>query len=374
MVPQKEYSMINAIGTSTAGKGGRTAAGLCQLLKKQILSGRVAPGDLLPSVRKLSAEHGISCKTVHRALKLLAAEGLVASEPCRGYRVLAKAIDPNRGHPIAYVLSAQMAGEKWTGFNRLLLTSLQDAAARRGWSMLGAGAKGIAHEEVIEQCRASRAWGVIIDVHSPHIVDLARKAGLTVVMIDAWHPDAGTDAIIQDGFRGGLLAGRYLAEKGHRRVAWFGPISASVHSMTRFGGAVNGLIRSGARLDPDLQVETPEEDSMESARELLSRSDRPTAVLALWRERCLEIANAAREMGLELGKDLDVVGWIVDEQYHENYVLHFAGSPVPPAVVWDASTLAETAVARLAERRERPDLPPMRINIETRLRFHRGEQ
>jgi DNA-binding LacI/PurR family transcriptional regulator len=361
--------MIHAPKTSKAGKGGRTAAGLCQFLKKLILAGRVAPGDLLPSVRKLSAEHGLSCKTVHRALKLLASDGLVASEPCRGYRVLARANDPNRGHPIAYVLSAQMAGEKWTGLNRLLLTALQDAAGMRGWSMLGAGARGIAYGEVIEQCRASRAWGVIVDVHSPEIVEMARRAGLTVVMVDAWHPDAKADAILQDGFRGGLLAGRHLAELGHRRVAWFGPISESVHSMSRFGGAVNGLRKFGVPLAPDLIVETPELDATDLARKLLARKDRPSAVIALWRERAFEVANAAREMGLVLGKDIDMVGWTVEEQYDE-YVSHFSGNPVPAAITWDLSTLAETAVARLAERRDRPDLPPMRIHIETRLRLH----
>jgi DNA-binding LacI/PurR family transcriptional regulator len=334
----------------------------------------VAPGDLLPSVRKLSAEHGISCKTVHRALKMLAREGLVSSEPCRGYRVLARAIDPNRGHPIAYVLSAQMAGEKWTGFNRLLLTSLQDAAGRRGWSMLGAGAKGIAYEEVIEQCRASRAWGVIIDAHSPSIVEMARKAGLTCVMVDAWHPDAEADAVIQDGFNGGLLAARHLVEKGHRRIAWYGPVGASVHSMTRFGGASSGLMKAGVPLTQEAIVETPEGDYPEMARKMLSAKNRPTAVLALWRERCLEIADAADELGLTLGKDLDVVGWVVDEQYDETYAAHFRDGHVPPAVVWDVNTLAETAVARLAARREHPDLPPMRINIKTALRFHQGRK
>ncbi len=354
-------------------RGGRASAGLSTVLRKQISSGQIPAGDFVPSVRRLSEEHGLSCKTVHRALKALAAEGLVAAEPCRGYRVLARASDPNRGCPIAYLLSAQATGGDWTGLNRLILTSLQSAASRRGWSLLGVGQRGLAPEVAVEQLRAAQGWGVVVDVHGPHVVDLVRRAGMTAVMVDAWHPDAGVDAVVQDGFRGGLLAGRHLAELGHKQVAWFGQVTESVHSMTRFVGAVCGLRREGAGIPEGLIVDLPPGDRSEAARELLSRPKRPRAVLALWRDSALEIVRAARELGIELGKDLDMVGWCTEEQYAGEFVPHFNGGAVPPTVTWSVETLAETAVARLAARRERPDLPCTRINIETRLRADSNE-
>jgi DNA-binding LacI/PurR family transcriptional regulator len=139
--------------------------------------------------------------------------------------------------------------------------------------------------------------------------------------------------------------------------------------MTRFSGAMSGLRRSGLELPPELQADTAGGPGIEAARALLSRPDRPTALLALWRDMALDAARAARELGLVVGRDLEIVGWCAEEQYERDYAAQFAGGPVPAAVVWSIATLAETAVARLLERRANPNLPAMRINIQTSLRL-----
>jgi DNA-binding LacI/PurR family transcriptional regulator len=360
---------MKSTGTPSKTRMGRGSGSLAVSLRQRILSGKLAPGQFAPTVRSLSEEHGTSAGTAWRALKTLEAEGLVAAHSRHGYRVLARANDPDRGCPIAYALSAQMAGEEWTGFNRLLLTSLQEAAGRRGWSLLGAGAKGVSAEAVIEQCRASRAWGVIVDVHSPQLVALVRRAGLASVMVDAWHPDAGCDAVLQDNALGGMLAARHLALAGCRRIGWVGLVTESVHSMERFSGASMALRKAGlAFRDADI-AEAPEVDTREAARELLSRPDRPDGILALWRGAALETAAAARELGLELGRDVQLVGWCAEEQYAEGWLPHFAPAAVPAVVSWSMAALAEAAVARLAERRAHPGMIPLRLAVPTRLRL-----
>jgi LacI family transcriptional regulator len=235
--------------------------------------------------------------------------------------------------------------------------------------MLGVGAKQLAAAQVIEQCRASRAWGVIVDVHSPQLVDLAGRAGLAVVMVDAWHPEADCDAVLQDNSLGGMLAAGHLVEAGCRRVGWVGLVTESVHSMDRFSGASMALRKAGLRLREADTAEVPEEGTREAARRLLSRTDRPDGVLALWRGAALEVAAAARELGLVIGKDLQLVGWCAEEQYADGWLPHFAPGAAPAAVNWSIATLAETAVARLAERRTNPGMPPLRLSVATRLRL-----
>jgi GntR family transcriptional repressor for pyruvate dehydrogenase complex len=51
--------------------------GLIEHLREQISSGRIAPGDKLPSENALIAEHGVSRTVVREALTRLQAEGLV---------------------------------------------------------------------------------------------------------------------------------------------------------------------------------------------------------------------------------------------------------------------------------------------------------
>jgi DNA-binding LacI/PurR family transcriptional regulator len=332
-----------------------------------IAAGNYQVGHFLPPVRELSSEHGLAPETVRRGLKSLEREGILDSVPRHGFRVLSRANDQDRGCPISYVLSAQDPEQAWTGFNRALLGALQAEASRRGWSVMGAGASGREPAEVLERCIASRAWGLIVDMHSPEIVALARDAGLTVVMVDAWHEEAEVDSVFQDDFLGGMLAGAHLAAAGHESVAWFGPVTGSVHSMGRYGGALLGLRRANARLGAEVGVDLDDPDLVERARRLLSRRNRPRAVMALWSNCAAAVGTAAGELGLKLGRDLDLVGWCAEEMYLTEYAPQFPGGGVPALVTWSIEALAQTAVARLAERRTRHEGPALRIKIPTRL-------
>jgi len=347
--------------------GGPLASNLAGKLKKEILEGRIPPGQFLPSVRQLSGKWQLAPKTVHQAMRQLVGDGLVSAEVGRGYRVLSMVNDPTKGCPIACVMYSQAPDQEWRGFNATLLAALQAAAATQSWSLLGVGARGMPAEQLIEQCRASRAWALIVESYDPRVLELAARAGLPAVMVDSWHPDARADAVLQDGFLGGYQAARHLASRGHKRIAWAGQITESAHGMLRFGGAVNGLREAGLAFEPDMILELPEGSPSDAVARLLARPDRPTAVLALWQRRSVEAVAAVRELGLVPGKDVEVVGWCSAEEYAGGYAADFPEGAVPPTVTWSMATLARTAVARLAERRERPELPPMRIHIETRL-------
>jgi GntR family transcriptional regulator len=57
---------------------------LADLLREQIESGTLGPGDPLPSELRLVQEHGISRTTVRQAIAQLRTEGLVSVERPRG--------------------------------------------------------------------------------------------------------------------------------------------------------------------------------------------------------------------------------------------------------------------------------------------------
>jgi hypothetical protein len=104
-------------------------------------------------------------------------------------------------------------------------------------------------------------------------------------------------------------------------------------------------------------------------RQYLSSRKRPKALLALWQGASSLVAQTARELGLAPGRDFDMVGWSTEGDYESEFRPCFAGLAMPPAVVWDVEALARTAVARLAERRANPKLPPIMLKIPTRLRL-----
>lgn len=337
-------------------------------LRRDIAMGAVADGDYLPSEVEIAKRHGVAPMTARRALKMVEAKGLIRAEPRRGYRVLARGNDPTKGHPLAFLVTHQAAGSEWYGFNSVLLEGLRKAASNRGWPLLGVGAKELPVSAAIEQCRVARAWGAVIDAPDAELVEAAAKIGLSVVLMDDWHEDAHVDTVLQDDFRGGFLAGRYLARRGHKRIAWFGADPNSIHHMQRMAGAQAALRRAGVEPTADWATVKPSEQARAAVRERFSRPDRPTAVLALWRDWAEAVGRVSGEMGLTLGRDLEMVGWCTRQQYDRNYAIHFADGRVPPAIVWDAGQMVEMAIARLEAQRRQPDLPPALMQVDVSLR------
>ena len=351
---------------------GRASGKLLSLLRAQVLSGRMSAGEFMPSVRELSEQQKLACNTVQHALRSLVAEGLLAAVPRRGYRVLARANHAERACPIAIVLES--GRETWDPLQRNLVENLQIAAARRGQSLLAVGADRSSPEEVVRQLLGARAWGALLNLSDPALVELLGQAGMPVVMVEQLDTDPTHDAVVQDGFLGAMLAGACLAERGHDRIAWIGPplIGSGLQITERYSGAMGGLSRFGKRLAEELCVEVPVGDAdaaREAARRLLSLPCRPTAMLALWQPFAQAVVQAARESNLVPGRDFDMVGWWTEEAYDLDYTPMFAGGPVPPAVTWSVTTMAEIAMSRIEERRAKPTLPVIHLRIPTRLRF-----
>ncbi len=350
---------------------GPAADRAAKALRKRIVGGKIAAGTLVPSVRQLAGEMSLDTKTVWRALKGLGREGLVAAEPGKGFRVLAGAQDPERGCPVVFVLGDGDAGAENPRQQPLLL-AFQDAAARRGWSLLTMSCRGRSGKAAVEELRRLRASGVVTDSLDDGFTSLLKQAGIPTVLVDMAAGNRGLDAVMQDGQGGGRLAVRHLLERGRKRIAWVGPVNENPHVQDRLGGVLGAMYAAWGRIPRDLVVDSPTPGDATAARRLLARRERPDAIVAMWREQALLLKSAAGELGLVVGRDFEMVGWCTEEEYESTYRRAFAPGPVPPAITWRIETMARTAIARLAERRGNPDLPPLTVRIPTELRLPEG--
>ena len=339
-------------------------------IRAAISAGRYGTGQFLPPVRELSSRHRVSPETVRRGLKVLEGEGLLIAEPRQGFRVATRPAENVGRCPIAYVtdhrsdlLDAQPA-------NWALLGAFQRATADLGSAVLGAHAgSSQGHEAVLDQLKAGRAWGVALDTMDRSLLEVLRTSGLPAVMVNSWWEDAEVDVVVQDNYRGGFLAARHLLEAGCRRIAWFGALGRYYHSRERYAGAAAALAAVGLRFDESMLVEVEGGDAAGKALALLGRADRPDGVLAFSEGALTRLWEAVRQLGIRPEAELKTVGWVVEECHAIEYLPFFAGGPVPPAVVWRASSMAERALALLAERRAGRAGEPVRVCVPTRLKF-----
>ncbi len=345
----------------------RVSQELADLLRDRIVSGGIRPGSFMPSVRDLMREHGSASLTVQRALRTLQDEGLVASAPRQGYRVLAGANDPARGCPVTLLLSSWEEGGLDGNYLKGLAEELHCAAERRGWKISGKMAPLDGYGGIFRRIQADRSWSLILDLPVNGLMQRACESGMPVVVIDNCDRVTKFDAVVQDDFGGGEQAADYLADRGHRRIGWLGPLEGAWHRRERRAGALLALQGAGLEIARAEEVDPQADDVYGAARKLLSGWKRPTGVLALWRRAGIALREVALEMGLTIGRDLDIVTWGTEEDFAAESGRARNGSGGLPAVLWSMRSMAETAMVRLAAQRETPDLPAVRTSIPTRL-------
>jgi LacI family transcriptional regulator, galactose operon repressor len=345
---------------------GRNSMRFKQILLEELARGETFVGQFLPTIRELAEQHDVSRETVRRVLKMLEGEGLLASEPRHGYRVLRRSNQDRDLSPVAFVLSGSQSRGRFNEFYRLQLRSLQEAAEERGWSFLAVGTIERSIPEVRTLLASSSLSGIVLNSDEPELTRVAMEFGVPIVALETWNADLSGDKVEQDSFRGAFSAAEFLALRGHQRIAWLGPVANSAQSLQRWGGTAAALRRHGLSINEDAILDWPQCEDPRLVREFLSRSTRPTAIIAPWRQPAALAANAARELELTLGRDLDLVGWCASEQYDEFLAALPDQRPVP-AVLWSISEMARTAIGLLAERIKSGDGKPLHTVVDARL-------
>jgi len=142
--------------------------------------------------------------------------------------------------------------------------------------------------------------------------ELVRRLGLPVVAVGSRFEDSPCIGI--DDFGSAALAAEHLLGLGHRRIAYVGKARPdAAHRKTpsdRLAGFRHAMTRAGIVTPSSwvLESDWSADDANASALALLSGTDRPTAVLAASDEMALGVLGAARRLGLDVPRDLSIVG------------------------------------------------------------------
>ncbi|MDH6630158.1 DNA-binding LacI/PurR family transcriptional regulator [Streptomyces sp. LBL] len=132
---------------------------------------------------------------------------------------------------------------------------------------------------------------------------------IPVVVAGAREPvPAGVDVVAGDDERGAGLVTEHLIGLGHRRVAHLAGYGAVGELRRRSFEAVMRAHGLADRAPVELSDMT-EEGGFRTAVRLLSRPERPTAVVAVNDITAVGVLSAAEELGLRVPEDLSVTGY-----------------------------------------------------------------
>jgi len=135
-------------------------------------------------------------------------------------------------------------------------------------------------------------------------------SGIETVLIESWH--AQLNCICIDDLRGGMLAAKYLIDRGHTRIGFLGDIEPperyAIHPVKTRPEA---LEEAGLSLPRRYIVRAPytQIGQQQAVRALLALPRPPTAIFAASDIQAVSIMKVARQAHLRIPEDLAIVGF-----------------------------------------------------------------
>jgi GntR family transcriptional regulator of arabinose operon len=288
-------------------------------IKQEIESGRLQPGDKLPSESEICLRFGVSRSSARQAISNLAHAGWVESRKGIGTYCLARRSPEADDFALvcyyasSYIFPRIAAGfEKATqrgGFHMILNQTEANVEKERGvlLKLRERGVRGIAIEPVIAGAEDGSVPGDLESTNYRLLCEI-QDSGIQVVLMDNTFGDNRFPAIVLDDVATGAMAARYLAERGHRDIAI---VFSQEHRPFRLRrqGAVEYLAGLGIQVPGDrlLSVGPVRDCNAFFERWFESRPRLPSGFFCCNDEMSIALYRAAHASGYSIPSDFSVI-------------------------------------------------------------------
>ncbi|MET9877503.1 LacI family DNA-binding transcriptional regulator [Actinacidiphila glaucinigra] len=251
-----------------------------------------------------------------------------------------------------------------------LIRGVENVAKSRNMSVVltESGTRHAPGPEWIEGVLRRRPLGVVL-VFSSLPDDIKRKLrsrAINFVIIDpAGDPEPDVPSVGSANWAGGVAATRHLIDLGHRRIGIITGPDDMLCSLARLDGFRSAMGMAGLAVDNDLirYGDFHVQGGHDGALALLEQPDPPTAIFAGSDLQALGVLEAARVKGLQVPRDLSVVGY-------DDLPLAQWASPSLTTVNQPLVEMAEEAarmLLRLSQPEEAGDKSNTRMELGVRL-------
>jgi LacI family transcriptional regulator len=251
-------------------------------------------------------------------------------------------------------------------FFTLVVRGAEEVAWRAGYHVILANTEADLERErgYLEDMLAFQVEGLLIapvsDRSRPHLRLLTRH-NVPFVLIDRSIAGFETDLVQGDSIDGARQLIEHLIGLGHRRIAMITETSEVSTARDRLRGYRDALERAGIEFEPELVAvssATEVRGAHDATFALLDLPEPPTAIFAVNNITAVGVAEAARERGLEIPRDLALVCF--DDIEHASRLHPFLTVMAQPAETFGTiatQLLLDRLAGRAAGRRRIVVLP-----------------
>lgn len=304
---------------------------LAQELREQILTGKYATVDLLPTEKTFTEAYQVSRQTVRQALSLLVQEGLIEKRQGSGSHILHRTPSTVSTAPRSIVVLTTYISDYI--FPSLLREAENVLSKSNCTTLLFASKNQISNERRIltTLLELSQLDGLLIEgtktgLPNPNL-DLYQKLldrGIPMVFMNGCYDKLfGTCSVLDDNYGGGYMLVEYLYQKGHRNIAGIFK-SDDLQGHGRYAGYADALRDLGLPLrDEQVSWYTTEDKDRILAGQaaafperLLHALDGCSAVVCYNDELAIRLVSSLRARGVAIPEEMAVVSFD-NSQYSE---------------------------------------------------------
>lgn len=185
------------------------------------------------------------------------------------------------------------------------------------------------------------------DLSADEFYELTAHCNIPVVQVDRMIQGVESDIVLVDNADVVYRAVAALIEKGHRRTAMVAGPKSVFTAKERQIGYLRALSDHGVLYDDELFIsdENAFATGYRGGKQLLQLEDRPTAIISTNYDITIGLVTAARELGVKIPEDVDIVGFDCVE------VCTMMNPPLP-VIQQPEQLIGQTAAAHLLSRLE----------------------
>ena len=247
-----------------------------------------------------------------------------------------------------------------------LARGVEDAVWEHGYALFLANTdENLQRENAILTALQEKMVDGLVLVPASSRYSSARNAlieqGIPLVLLDRASDGLDVDTILVDNKQGAYTAVSHLIELGHKHIGMIVDNLDITTNEERIAGYRSALVDHGLPLEESLiqSCQFTQRSAYTIAREMLRRSDRPSALFTAYNLISIGTLFAIHEAGLRIPEDISIVGF---DDVEWNQVI----SPKLTATAQPVYEMGKVAGERLIARLKGDKSPALEIRLKTK--------
>lgn len=296
-----------------------------EFYRDKILSGEIKENEKLPTEQEIGEIFSVSRHTVRQSIVELEKEGYIYREKSKG--AYAKKLNKSKKTHSKLVIVITTYISEYIFPH--LIKGIQQELNEKGYDilLLNTNNEKDKEREQLQKLLEYDVAGAIIEPTASALgnsnEDLYKeitKNNIPYLMINATYNKENQSYVIIDDEKAAYNLCNYLISLGHKKISGIFK-EDDIQGLERKKGYLKALEENKIEIDSTIigNFKTYEEDFYvyAFAKNVLSRDDRPSAIICYNDKTAIKVIKVAKELGLKIPEDLSIVGYDNDETISE---------------------------------------------------------